>query len=392
MCWSYITLSLIVALSGCSPAANQGNKSALETFDYLDSSLADGFDFPVGDRDGAGSYSDSRGKKHQGWYIATFTGETYSLGIHTGEDWNGKGGGNTDMGQPVYAIGKGTVLEASNFGKPWGNIVLVKHCFLENGKPRTIFSLYAHLDKILVEAGTFVQKRQQIGTIGNGDGAYPAHLHLEIRSELLSDYPADYWPSSNNKDVKWVLDHYLKPSEFIKTHRKCLVPSSEKQILIAVKSKYQMCLYEEGSLKETYEIALSQEPVGHKEKQGDNRLPEGEYRIIQKSKGPFSGDYAAYFGPAWFRINYPNNYDAEEGYRKKLISANELERIKLANASGSEPPKNTALGGGIGIHGWAGNWPLEQRDLTWGCISMRNQDLPSFYSLIRLQTPILILP
>lgn len=63
---------------------------------------ADGFDFPFADIDGKGAYTDkATGKTHNGWYVATKFGEKYSLGIHPAEDWNGNGGGNTDLGQPV---------------------------------------------------------------------------------------------------------------------------------------------------------------------------------------------------------------------------------------------------------------------------------------------------
>jgi hypothetical protein len=55
---------------------------------------ADGFDFPFGDGEGGGSYTDlATGKRYAGWYKATRFAESYSLGIHTGEDWNGAGGG-----------------------------------------------------------------------------------------------------------------------------------------------------------------------------------------------------------------------------------------------------------------------------------------------------------
>jgi len=53
---------------------------------------ADGFDFPFGDPDGKGSYTDkATGRTHNGWYVATRFTEKYSMGIHTGEDWNGSG-------------------------------------------------------------------------------------------------------------------------------------------------------------------------------------------------------------------------------------------------------------------------------------------------------------
>ncbi|MBD3241611.1 MAG: hypothetical protein GF331_13560 [Chitinivibrionales bacterium] len=42
--------------------------------------------------------------------------------------------------------------------------------------------------------------------------------------------------------------------------------------------------------------------------------------------------------------------------------------------------------------GWAGDWPDDTRALTWGCISMRNEDLLRFYGQVSIGTKILILP
>ncbi|HEY1080753.1 MAG TPA: hypothetical protein VGE29_00740, partial [Prosthecobacter sp.] len=50
--------------------------------------LADGFDFPVGKPDAAGYYK-ARGYWPNG---------------HMGEDWNGNGGGDSDLGAPIYAM------------------------------------------------------------------------------------------------------------------------------------------------------------------------------------------------------------------------------------------------------------------------------------------------
>ncbi|MCU0435305.1 MAG: peptidoglycan DD-metalloendopeptidase family protein [Bacteroidia bacterium] len=367
---------------------------SLSVYEQLfDTLLADGFDFPFGDGEGGGSYKDSDGKTHNGWYIATHTAEAYSLGIHTGEDWNGNGGGNTDLGQPVFSTAKGRVIASADFGKPWGNIILIEHHYIDNAKPKTVYSLYAHLDKRLAQKNDVVKRRQKIGTIGTGGGSYPAHLHFEIRKAAMKDFAVDYWPSDNGKNAAWVLKHYEKPSEFIKSRRKLLVPAAQDTLLVAVKNTYRMKLYARGREVKEYRIALAQEPIGHKQQQGDNRTPEGEYKIIQKALGPFTGNYANYLGKAWMRINYPNNHDADAALAKKKITQTQYNSILAANKAGKEPLKTTVLGGGIGIHGWDGNWPgNDKQNLTWGCISVQNNELIDLYKRVPVYTKILILP
>src|SRR5262245_21414114 len=101
---SFILASALISY-GCgwdsNPSSNSTVNPSAETpsgnsFDrYLNAVTppADGFDFPFGDPDGKGSYTDkATGKSYKGWYIATRFGERYSMGIHTGEDWNGSGG------------------------------------------------------------------------------------------------------------------------------------------------------------------------------------------------------------------------------------------------------------------------------------------------------------
>ena len=355
--------------------------------------LVDGFDFAVGNKDGKGSYIGTNGKTYNGWYIAVKTAETYSLGIHTGEDINGIGGGDTDLGQPVYSIAKGVVLKSGDFGFPWGNVILMEHVYLENAKVETCYSLYAHLDTILISNGDTISKRHQIGTIGTGNGAYPAHLHLEIRKPSMKDYVVTYWPSSNDKDVDWVKDHYFSPTDFIKKHRKCPTVGSKDHLVIACKEEMEIHVFEKGRLKNTYNMAVGQSPIGHKEQQGDNRTPEGAYRLIQKSSGPFSGSYADFFGVAWMRISYPNSFDAEMGFQNSLISKTERDKIIDYTNRGKEPPKTTNLGGGIGIHGWSGTWDASgSRGITWGCISINNVDLDQFYDEVPLDCEIYILP
>ncbi|MCC6370561.1 MAG: peptidoglycan DD-metalloendopeptidase family protein, partial [Bacteroidia bacterium] len=252
--------------------------------------LCEGFDYPFGNGNGGGNYtSPNDHKTHKGWYIATKTGEKYSLGIHTGEDWNGMGGGNSDFGQPVYATARGRVIEAKDFGAPWGNVVYIQHQVIENTKVITIYSLYAHLNELKTKKGAQVNKRDIIGTIGTGHNSFPAHLHFEIRKANMQDFEVTYWPSSNNQDVKWVMEHYYVPSEFINNHRKIRLPAKEDTCLLVEKSRYKLSVYTKGHLYKEFDIALSQNPVGHKQVEGDNRMPEGAYYITEKNRGPFYG-------------------------------------------------------------------------------------------------------
>ncbi len=359
----------------------------------LDPLLADGFDFPVGDPDGKGRYTSTLdGAVHDGWYVAVDTAESYSVGIHTGEDWNGNGGGHTDRGQPVHAVASGCVLSAQDEGALWGNTVVVSHRYLDNNVVKRVDSLYAHLDTLTVEPGQRVGRREQLGTIGDGHGAFLSHLHLELRRDIMKDLAVTYWPSSHGKDAVWVREHYEDPSDFIAARRELPVPAALPEILVAVKHAYQLHHYAVGEHVSSYPIALSQSPTGHKQRRGDNKLPEGAYRIVEKSRGPFAGAVADFFGPAWMRLSYPNDQDAASGLERGLIDVAQYRAILDANARGVMPLKTTRLGGGIGIHGWAGEWPEGYRHLTWGCISMCNPDVDALYDLVEVGTPIWVLP
>lgn len=152
--------------------------------------IAKGFDFPVGKPNAKGYYN----------------AQKFTVNNHLGDDWNGTGGGNTDLGDPVYTIGNGYVNFADNVGGGWGNVIRIIHKY--NG---TYYeSLYAHCEKISVKKGSFVKKGAQIGTIGNADGAYYAHLHLEIRDYIFMKLGGGY--SENTKG-------FLNPATFITSNR-----------------------------------------------------------------------------------------------------------------------------------------------------------------------------
>lgn len=162
--------------------------------------LADGFDFPVGKPNAAGYY------KARGLRLRSPT--------HFGEDWNGRGGGDSDLGDPVYTCADGIVTFAYNVRQGWGNVVLVRHAYRDpsSGQVKYVDSLYGHLDRIMVKTGQNIKRGQQLGTIGNNFGMYPAHLHFEIRHNITIGMRRNGVPSD--------LANWADPTQFINKYRR----------------------------------------------------------------------------------------------------------------------------------------------------------------------------
>ena len=147
-----------------------------------------GFVFPVGAPDGAGYYD----------------AQPFGANDHLGNDWNGVRGGDSDLGFPVFAVADGVVLDATDHGGGWGNVVRVSHACGDR-----VESLYAHLDRIYVVDGARVRRGHLIGTIGTAGGQYRAHLHFELRDRHL---PLGDGYSRERSG-------YLDPTDYIRRHR-----------------------------------------------------------------------------------------------------------------------------------------------------------------------------
>ena len=110
-------------------------------------------------------------------------------GHHTGDDLNGIGGMNTDLGDPVFSTADGLVLYAGEPSPGWGKIVVVAHR-AKDGRP--LHSMYAHLNRIDVNVGQLLERGGKIGRVGTANGYYPAHLHFEMRASDGVDIGAGY--------------------------------------------------------------------------------------------------------------------------------------------------------------------------------------------------------
>jgi murein DD-endopeptidase MepM/ murein hydrolase activator NlpD len=120
---------------------------------------------------------------------------------HGGLDLNGK------LGDPVFASLDGTAAVAQMGWGARGNTVIIDH-------GSGAYTVYGHLDSILVQEGSSVKTRDQIGTVGYSGNAQalktaglPPHLHfalIQAGQSGLADQGrplrqmqnwADYWQS-----------------------------------------------------------------------------------------------------------------------------------------------------------------------------------------------------
>ena len=141
--------------------------------------LAASLDTPMGSENGALVYN-----AQKFWEMNEKRG-----GHHTGDDLNGIGGMDTDLGDPVFAAGDGLVIYTGTPSPGWGNIVVLAHL---DPKGNPLHTMYAHLLDISTTLGSLVARGEKIGTVGTARGYYPAHLHFETRASNGVDIGGGY--------------------------------------------------------------------------------------------------------------------------------------------------------------------------------------------------------
>jgi murein L,D-transpeptidase YafK len=123
-----------------------------------------------------------------------------------------------------------------------------------------------------------------------------------------------------------------------------------------MKSAHTLTLFHQGNAIKTYHVALGRGGSGQKMQAGDNKVPEGIYRIA--GRNPHSAFHLA------LRVGYPTP-----------------EQVREAKLRGVDP------GGDIMIHGirngfgWVG--PLQQKvDWTKGCIAVTDEEIEEIWRIV----------
>lgn len=146
----------------------------------------------------------------------------------------------------------------------------------------------------------------------------------------------------------------------------CAAGLQKADFVLVIKSESRLYLQKKGQTLKQYHVVFGANPVGHKQKQGDERTPEGRYVLDYKKAD--SSFYRA------IHISYPNKQDRQ---RAKELGVNP--------------------GGSIMIHGQKNGYgwlSLVAQRFNWtdGCIALTDSDMDEIWNAIDPGTPIEIRP
>ena len=133
------------------------------------------------------------------------------------------------------------------------------------------------------------------------------------------------------------------------------------RIVIDKRARTLVLMDGEKTVKTYRYIKLGDRPLGHKQFEGDEKTPEGDYRIDGRNAG-------SRFHRS-LRISYPNAADRE-----------------VARRAGRSP------GGDIFIHGQPNGAVLERIPYDWtdGCIALTNAEIDEVWKLVKNGTRVSI--
>jgi murein DD-endopeptidase MepM/ murein hydrolase activator NlpD len=89
-------------------------------------------------------------------------------------------------GTPIFATGKGTVIQADSKASGYGRHVRIDHGY-------GYVTLYAHMSKMAVEEGDKVNRGDIIGYVGNTGLSAGPHCHYEVRKNDEPVNPVNFY-------------------------------------------------------------------------------------------------------------------------------------------------------------------------------------------------------
>ncbi|MBN1142729.1 MAG: L,D-transpeptidase family protein [Deltaproteobacteria bacterium] len=145
-----------------------------------------------------------------------------------------------------------------------------------------------------------------------------------------------------------------------------LAAGPEIDSVLVKKSARKMFLLSQGQTIKEYQVAFGAKPKGHKLREGDERTPEGRYRLDYKKEN------STFFRA--IHISYPNEEDKSR-----------------AKAAKENPGGQIMIHGQPNSLGWL-SWITQWFNWTDGCIAVSNSDMAEIWELVKAGTPIEIQP
>lgn len=136
--------------------------------------------------------------------------------------------------------------------------------------------------------------------------------------------------------------------------------------VVLEKAARRLTLFQNGRVLKTYSVALGRVPVGPKEYEGDQRTPEGTYRIDFHK--PDSDYHLA------LHISYPEQQDVDRAATQNLSAGSDIMIHGLPNG-----------------RGWIGRFH-RRRDWTAGCIAVADFEIEEIYRAVPDGTAIELRP
>ena len=135
--------------------------------------------------------------------------------------------------------------------------------------------------------------------------------------------------------------------------------------VLVVKSEQKLHLLRQGKIVKSYRVSLGKKD-GPKQYEGDQRTPEGTYRINWRQ-------HSKKFNLA-MHISYPNADDLKQAYKLKRPAGSMI--MLHGTPTDDEYPE----------------WFFKTLNWTDGCIALPNDDMQEVWDLVRDNTPIEIRP
>jgi murein L,D-transpeptidase YafK len=165
--------------------------------------------------------------------------------------------------------------------------------------------------------------------------------------------------------------YHAPPPSFLNAEKSIaqLLPNAFDRNKITVfieKSQYRLTVYYDQKPIKSYKVVFGASPQGDKRQEGDMKTPEGILKIKDQYPHP---DWSKFL---W--LDYPNAQSECKHQRAKHTG---------------EIPWNSTIGGEVGIHGVPklGERLIDDRNnWTWGCPSLKTNDINELYDVVQIGT------